>query len=180
MLKKEFERKFILQMDGKIIDKEFIKFAFGNTRQYNQTFKEYALPVKQGYVSQDVAKSIMWDLGLDLKYNTEYFSEYRLRNINDEYYYYTMKTTGIIRDEFEVGLEYDLFSNYWNNVYKKLNKKRLQMNLEDCTLMFDKYSEKKLTIVELETEDLILLKEFETIGLEVTKNPLYHSYNMAK
>ena len=180
MIKREFERKFILKENNTLLDKEFIEHAFDSVSNYKKIFNEHAVNINQGYIKEQYAKQLLCDLCLDLKYDVENFKEYRLRSIDSTCFYYTMKTTGIFRNEFEIEIEHDIFSKYWTKVHRVLGKKRLYVNLSDCVIMIDRYKNKKLTLIEVESDDLIVIKDFFPIGLEVTNNSEYYNYNLAK
>ena len=62
MIKREFERKFILKENNKLLDKEFIEHTFDNVSKYKKIFNAHAVNINQGYIKEQYAKQLLYGI----------------------------------------------------------------------------------------------------------------------
>ncbi len=168
---KEIERKFLIEEDGEDFSTEAMN------KLYNKIQKEDWIETRQGYLSEELGKTLAEEL--DLEYSFEP-AEYRLRDRDGELSFTIKGKGGLDRSEKEKRIGRELFQNYWPNTEgSRIHKTTVYIPYQGFEAEIDFYTDRDLIVAEVETPTEEEAEAIEPLGKDITQEKSYKNRNMA-
>lgn len=173
----EIEAKFLLREDGNDYAKESFFEIYHSISSMVTDVLNRGEKIRQGYLNLGIGYKMARDIfsiGVDFP-----ISEARLRNKGKDYFF-TLKGNGEEkRFEIEKRIKKENFKQYWPlTLGKRVEKKRLTLPYRGFEVEFDVYTDRKLSVCEVEVASLDDLARVPVFGLDITKDSRYKNKNL--
>ena len=174
----EIERKYLLKENSEVFTTPNFFFYFESLKCLINTIRIRGTEINQGYFSVNQGVELAEQLGLNIDFVP---SEARVRQKGDKYYF-TLKSKGLEkRNELETTISQELFENLYSTTQgNRVEKLRLNHNIEGLIYEIDYYKDRKLMVVEVEVKDEKDLEKIIVLGKDVTNDKTYKNKNLAK
>lgn len=174
----EVERKYLIQEDGKDYALPPLHTLFSSISELRTAVLQRGIPIRQGYLSQEIGKGVADLLRLTLDFSP---SEARLRDKAQVYSFTVKGEGGLSRDELEKNIDFSLFETYWPHTEgARVEKIRLALPYNGLTAEIDVYTDRDLILAEVEAPSPEALNGLPALGRDVTANLNYKNKNLAR
>jgi adenylate cyclase len=173
---KEFEKKFLLRRDGVFYTSDMFSDIIPDS-ELEQRIRQRGVHIQQGYFSLERGREIGIALGMPVDFP---LGETRLRKKGNLYYFTAKDSSDQGREEFDPEINQEVFTQYWGETLKRVEKLRLELPWRGFTGEIDLYIDgRDLIVGEVETsqEKIHLIVP---MGMDVTLDKAYKNKNLAR
>ncbi|MFH1840321.1 MAG: hypothetical protein ABH849_04180 [Nanoarchaeota archaeon] len=174
----EIERKFLIEENGVDYTTSEFGLFYESIEQLRRDVLDKGDPIRQGYLPLTDGQKLSDLLGIRIDFNP---SEARLRDKNGRLYFTLKGKGGLSRNELEVEVNQDHFSQFWPKTEgRRVEKVRLDLPYQDYTLEVDVYTDRDLIVAEVEVPSVEEAHSLKPLGLDITEDPKYKNKSLAR